>query len=94
MSKCVIYQDEKSSVYFCKDGRIFFKDKDSYVNAKDALEALNSKVVKFLPGMQERKKEITKLLSMCYKDAAKYHLNSQLAKGRKGKLFDGEFNGK
>lgn len=98
MSKCIIYADEKSSVYFLEDGRIYFKSNDSrlQVEAHDVLKSLSGVKTK---GIERRKQMINTLLKMNYKDAARLHLKNQMAKdavgkSRKGKLNKGEYNDK
>ena len=94
MVYAIIYKDEKSSMIFCEDGRIYFENKGTYVDAKDALKAIKSyKMYKIMPGMIERKAMIEKYLSMKYDEAAKLHCKNQTSKGRKGKIYEGEFNG-
>ena len=101
MVKCIIYKDDQSQMFFCVNGRIFIESKGSYVDAKEVLRVTKGKTIqflqggktiKFLQGLKERQKQIEKLLSLGYKEASKLHLKNQLEKGRKGKLFEGEFN--
>lgn len=93
MTKAIIYKDNQSEAVFCVDGGIYFKSLNSrfYVEAKEVLNSL--KLIK-TKGIMERKIQIEKLLTLSYKDGAKLHLQEQLKKGRKGKLFEGQFNGK
>jgi hypothetical protein len=90
MVKAVIYMDEKSSLVFCPDGKVYFKNPvGGYIEARDILKS-----IKFVPKMSEKKQMLEKMLSMDYKKAAEFHLKNQKSKGRKGKLFEGEFNDK
>lgn len=93
MTKAIIYKDENSSAVFCIDGKIYFKSLNSrfYVEAHEILNSL--KLIK-TKGVVERKAQVEKLLTLSYKEAAKLHLENQKAKGREGKLFEGEFNDK
>jgi hypothetical protein len=93
MTKAIIYKDDQSEAIFCVDGGIYFKSLNSrfYVEAREVLSSL--KLIK-TKGITERKIQIEKLLTLSYKDAAKYHLENQKSKGRKGKLYAGEYNDK
>ena len=93
MTKAIIYKDDQSEVAFCYDGTIHFKNNNSrfYVEAREILKSLSLIKTK---GILERKVHLERLLIMDYKDAAKLHLLTQKAKGRKGKLFEGEYNDK
>jgi len=93
MTKAIIYKDDKSQVAFCEDGRIYFKSENSrfYIEAKEILKSLDAIKTK---GITERKELLNKLISMNYQEAAKFHLENQKSKGRKGKLFEGEYNDK
>lgn len=93
MTKAIIYQDDQSSAVFCVDGKIYFKSMNSrfYVEAREVLKSLSLIKTK---GIMERKAQIEKLLTLSYKEGAQLHLQEQLKKGRKGKLFEGEFNDK
>jgi hypothetical protein len=98
MSKCLIVKTQdsikKATVFFCEDGEIYFETKGSYAEARDVLDSLGGVAIKFLPGMADRIKLIKKLLEMNYKDAANFYFKDQKSKGRKCKIFEGEFNGK
>ncbi len=93
MTKAIIYQDEKSEVIFCVDGKIYFKNKlsNSYVEAEEMLKSLSKLKI---PGIKERRDFLKKLKTMKYDKAAQYHNQRQISKGRKGKIFEGEFNAK
>ena len=86
MTNSIIYEDDKSCVVFCEDGRIFFRDSKSgnFYNAVD--------IVKSLPRrMKDKAQMIEKYLSMNYKEAARLHLKYSIHKKRYGKLKEGDF---
>jgi hypothetical protein len=93
MTKCLIYKDTKSTVYFCVDGKIYFESNGSYVEANDVLTSLE-KMPKRLRTKTfiEKIGRLKKLLTMGYQEGAKYHLEQNKLNLRKGKLFEGEFN--
>lgn len=98
MTKCIIYRDDKSSadLFFCKDGKIFIKNNDSYEDLSDLVKKFEGKAIsRFLNKTFKQKIEhMKKLLTMDWIDASRYHLEHQKLNLRKGKLFEGEFNGK
>lgn len=88
MVKAIIYKDEKSCMVFCEDKKIYFENPlGGYIEARDLLKSAPM-------SMKSKKGMIELLLSLPYNEAAKLHLKNNNSKGRKGKIFEGEFNGK
>lgn len=91
MTKALIYEDDFGILIFCEDRRIFAKNPlGGYSDLGKNLKGLDR-----LPKTKEQKEKVEqlkRLLKMDYKEAGKTHFNNCKSKGRKGKLYEGEFN--
>ena len=86
MSKAIIYEDEKSKMIFTEENKIYFPlPTGGYAESRTLLKTLPKK-------MNDKKKMVELYLSMNYKEASRLHLRNSLSKGRKGRLYEGEFN--
>lgn len=93
MIKSMIYTDDKSTIVFCEGNKIYFKTPTgSYIESRDMIKQLDGH--NFIRNkFKDKINEINKLLSLDdYKVAAKFYFNTNKARGRDGKLFEGEFN--